>query len=75
MADMERRITSIVFVLALVGTLISALVFKSLLMVIVCLCVQVPAYVWYCASYIPFAQKCIKSCLSSCFGKLKEEGK
>lgn len=33
------------------------------------LIIQIPAYIWYCASYIPFARGCIKSCLNKCFKK------
>jgi len=47
----------------LTGTLFFALVLHSKLLVLLCLMVQIPAYIWYCASYIPFARDCIKSCL------------
>lgn len=63
MVDPERRVCSIIFACALTGTLVSALVFHSKLLVMLCLLVQIPAYIWYCASYIPFARDCIKSCL------------
>ena len=71
MADNERKITSAIFLGALVGTLVSALVFESKILVLICLIVQIPAYIWYCASYIPFARDCIKSCLKSCRDKIK----
>jgi hypothetical protein len=48
---------------ALLGTLVSAMLFDSRLLVFLCLMVQIPAYIWYCASYFPFAQDCIRSCL------------
>jgi hypothetical protein len=63
MIDEKRKMTSIIFGSALLGTLISALIFDSRLLVFACLLVQIPAYIWYCASYFPFAQDCIKSCL------------
>ena len=63
MVDEKRRTTSIVFGSALLGTLVSAILFDSRLLVFVCLIVQIPAYIWYCASYFPFAQDCIKACL------------
>jgi hypothetical protein len=69
MADKERRVTSILFVGGLLGTLFSAIVLGSKVLVILFLLVQIPAYIWYCASYIPFARDCIKSCLSSCYKK------
>jgi hypothetical protein len=73
MVHMDRRVATIIFIGALVGTLISALVFNSKILVLICLLVQIPAYIWYCASYIPFAQNCIKSCLKNCFGKASKE--
>ena len=72
MADLDRRVASIVFIVALVGTLVSAIVFSSKLLVILFLAIQIPAYIWYCASYIPFARSCIKSCLKKCFSKSKD---
>jgi hypothetical protein len=76
MADKERRVTSIIFLGGLLGTLFSAIVLSSQLLVILFLIVQIPAYIWYCASYIPFARDCIKSCLNSCVKKVtKAEGK
>ena len=72
MIDQERRITSALFVGALLGTLFSALVLESKILVIVCLVVQIPSYIWYCATYIPFARDCIKSCLKGCFNKCKK---
>ena len=71
MVDADRRICSIIFLSALVGTLFSALVIGSKLLVLLCLMVQIPAYIWYCASYIPFARDCIKSCLKSIRDKLR----
>lgn len=69
MADKDRRVTSIIFAVGLFGTLFSAIVIGSKLLVILFLIVQIPAYIWYCASYIPFARDCIKSCLGSCLKK------
>lgn len=66
---MDRRIASIVFIGALIGTLVAAIVFGSQLLVFLFLAVQIPAYIWYCASYIPFARSCIRSCLRKCFKK------
>jgi hypothetical protein len=65
MLDEERRVSSLVFLGALAATFISALVIKSALLVMVCLVLQVTAYVWYVASYIPFGRSCIKNCLGS----------
>lgn len=65
MVDPDRRICSAIFFCALLGTLVSALILGSKILVLLCLMVQIPAYIWYCASYIPFARDCIKSCLKS----------
>ena len=72
MVDKERRITSAIFIGALLGTLFSAIVLKSAILVIICLVVQIPAYIWYCATYIPFARDCIKACLRGCLNKIKK---
>lgn len=67
MADKERRITSIIFISALIMTIVSAVLFESRLLVLLCLIVQIPAYIWYVATYIPFARDCILNCLKSIF--------
>lgn len=72
MADKERRVTSIIFIGGLLGTLFSAIVLSSKVLVILFLIVQIPAYIWYCATYIPFARDCIKSCLRSCLNKVRK---
>jgi hypothetical protein len=72
MVDKERRITSAIFIGALLGTLFSAIVLQSPALVIICLVVQIPAYIWYCATYIPFARDCIKACLRGCLNKIKK---
>lgn len=71
MVDPERRICFGMFATALVGTLVSALLFESKLLVLLCLVVQIPSYIWYCASYIPFARDCIKSCLRGITGRFR----
>lgn len=72
MTDKERRLTSAIFIGALLGTLFSAIILQSAIMVIICLVIQIPAYIWYCATYIPFARDCIKACLRGCFNKIKK---
>jgi hypothetical protein len=69
MVDKDRRVTSIIFLVGLLGTLFSAIVLGSKLLVILFLIIQIPAYIWYCASYIPFARDCLKSCFKSCLKK------
>ena len=67
MADKERRVTSIIFISALIMTIISAVVLESRLLVLLCLIVQIPAYIWYVATYIPFARQCILNCIQAVF--------
>lgn len=69
MVDEKRKKTTIIFLSALFGTLVSALLFDSRLLVFLCLLVQIPSYIWYCASYFPFAQECILSCLKGVKGR------
>ncbi|KRX10879.1 hypothetical protein PPERSA_03096 [Pseudocohnilembus persalinus] len=69
MRNEERKITSLIFISSMVLTLFSAFVFHSSLLVIIFLIIQMAAYIWYCASYIPFARSCIKNCINGVFGK------
>lgn len=69
MTNKTRLITSLIFVGSLIMTLISALVFQNALLVLIFLIIQICAYIWYVASYIPFARDCLKGCLKK-FGNL-----
>ena len=64
MIDKTRLYTSIVFLAALIMTLVSALIIQSGWLVLLFLIIQMCAYVWYVASYIPFARDCLRSCFS-----------
>lgn len=69
MFDPKRLVATVIY-LALVGTTLGvALGMKdpSVVLVIFLVILQFCALVWYMASYIPFAQNAIKSCLCSCF--------
>lgn len=68
MVDKTRLFTSLIFLGALIMTLISALWIKSGWMVLFFLIIQVCAYIWYVASYIPFARDCLKGCLKRLCG-------
>jgi hypothetical protein len=65
MLDEDRRLCSLVFLGALVATFVSAIFFHSALLVLLCLFVQIPAYIWYVASYIPYGRTCLKNCFES----------
>jgi len=67
MIDKSRLFTSIVFLAALIMTLVSALIIESGWLVLLFLIIQVCAYIWYAASYIPFARDCMKGCFSRMF--------
>jgi hypothetical protein len=65
MMDEERRYSAIIFLGALLMTLVSALVIRAAILVFLFLAVQICAYVWYVASYIPMGRTCIKNCLGA----------
>ena len=54
-----RIITTIVFLVSIAGTLISAFLIKSAWLVLACVIVQICAFVWYSLSYIPYARTAI----------------
>lgn len=60
-----RVIATCVFLAAMGATLYFALGPKKAGLVLICIIVQFLAFAWYCASYIPFARRCIKKTLSS----------
>ena len=64
MLDKKRRVTSIVLISAIILTLVSALMIKNGFLVLLCIIIEFCAYVWYMASYIPFARKSIVKCLT-----------
>jgi len=67
--DKKRRISSVVFLGALVMTLVSALVFKIAILTLCFILVQICAFVWYVASYFPWGREIIAGCGKKCFGK------
>jgi hypothetical protein len=52
----ERRITTFVFYGSMVMILVSIYELKSKLLVLIFLIVEICAYVWYTASYLPYVQ-------------------
>ena len=56
MADKERLYTTIVFFGSMVMIFVSVYALHSRLLVLLFLIVEVGAYIWYTASYIPFAR-------------------
>jgi hypothetical protein len=60
MADPSRAVASIVFVLAMLLTLYCAVFLQRLGITLLCTIVQTSAGIWYGASYVPFAQRCLR---------------
>eukprot|EP01130_Rhizamoeba_saxonica_P007929 TRINITY_DN3208_c0_g1_i1.p2 TRINITY_DN3208_c0_g1~~TRINITY_DN3208_c0_g1_i1.p2 ORF type:complete len:160 (-),score=24.04 TRINITY_DN3208_c0_g1_i1:60-539(-) len=63
MFEPTRLIATIVFLLALVGTLVVAFAGGPAGIVILCVIIQFCAFAWYSLSYIPFARSAVKSCV------------
>ncbi|KAI8049571.1 Got1/Sft2-like family-domain-containing protein [Syncephalis plumigaleata] len=51
-----RVVATIIYIVALVGTLLVAIVLKSVILTIIMCIIQFCALFWYCASYIPYAR-------------------
>ena len=66
MTKETRLVASSVFIGALLLTILSCFLFKSRLLIFLCLILQICAYVWYIASYVPFGRTMIKNCFKSC---------
>lgn len=67
MFDSKRRWTSVIFLTAMVMVLVSALVFQNALMTLVFIVIEVSAFVWYVASYVPWGRNCLVGCIKSVF--------
>eukprot|EP01017_Pseudomicrothorax_dubius_P042779 TRINITY_DN7028_c0_g1_i2.p1 TRINITY_DN7028_c0_g1~~TRINITY_DN7028_c0_g1_i2.p1 ORF type:complete len:164 (+),score=51.43 TRINITY_DN7028_c0_g1_i2:61-492(+) len=67
MFDETRRIASIVYLASIVLCIVLSLAIGFALLVFALVVVQYCAYVWYCASYIPFARDFIKGCVGKIF--------
>jgi hypothetical protein len=70
-----RMVVSLILLASMIATLLNAFVFKSRILTIVFLCVQVCALVWYTLSYIPGGRMCCKKLMKSlCCGDDEEKG-
>ena len=54
-----RVITTIIFLLAIAMTIVSAFIIKSSIMVLLFVIIQILAFVWYALSYIPYARTAV----------------
>lgn len=60
----SRWVASVIYVLAMFFTLYCAIKLQRIGLTLVCVIVQTAALVWYAASYVPFAQRCIRGVTS-----------
>jgi len=65
MMNPNRIIATIIYLVALILTLVAAFVLKSQLLVLVAVIIQFCALVWYCLSYIPFARQLLSGLCSN----------
>eukprot|EP00038_Savillea_parva_P003825 m.130767 g.130767 ORF g.130767 m.130767 type:complete len:186 (-) comp11291_c1_seq1:313-870(-) len=65
----ETRIfATLVMLSAIALTIVSAIVWKNVLLCIIFVCIQFLAGVWYTLSFIPYARRIVTSCLSGMIG-------
>jgi len=58
MGEPTRIITSTIFVISIIATLVSALVLHQNILTLICILVEFSSFFWYCLSYIPYGRKC-----------------
>ncbi|KAL4429989.1 hypothetical protein ABPG77_004359 [Micractinium sp. CCAP 211/92] len=56
MFDGKRWVATSLYLGSLVCTLVAAIVFHSVILCLLCIIVQFCAFIWYAASYVPYAQ-------------------
>uniref|UniRef100_A0A7S1N4Q8 Vesicle transport protein n=1 Tax=Eutreptiella gymnastica TaxID=73025 RepID=A0A7S1N4Q8_9EUGL len=66
----NRRWSSCVYLISIVLTLVCALWLRMGLLVMIFCGVQYAAWIWYCVSYIPGAQRAVRKCGSMCLNAL-----
>ena len=69
MVTKERLPSTLILLAAIILTLIMGLALESAVLALIFSLVAWLAYGWYLISYIPFAQKAVKSCLGSCMSQ------
>ena len=63
----SRLVTTLILLATIILTLIMGLIVKSTILTLLFSIAAWFAYAWYLLSYIPFAQRCVKNCITSCF--------
>jgi len=66
MKEPSRIVTTVIFILAMIGTLIFALVIEEKLVCLLFIIIQFGAYIWYTLSFIPFGQRIAKKICCQC---------
>eukprot|EP00730_Choanoeca_flexa_P014336 TRINITY_DN6235_c0_g1_i2.p1 TRINITY_DN6235_c0_g1~~TRINITY_DN6235_c0_g1_i2.p1 ORF type:complete len:177 (+),score=16.16 TRINITY_DN6235_c0_g1_i2:202-732(+) len=61
-----RWLATVIMLIAIAMTLVSAIVWKSVGLTLLFALIQFCAVFWYCISYIPFARGMVKNCAQSC---------
>ncbi|GAB4818426.1 hypothetical protein N2152v2_005472 [Parachlorella kessleri] len=56
MFDSKRVVSTAIYLVSIMFTLIAAWKFHSVILCMFFIVVQFAAYIWYCLSYVPFAQ-------------------
>jgi hypothetical protein len=64
----HRLLATVVYLGAMVATLIAACYLKSFALTVVCLVIQAAALAWYCLSYIPGGRTAVGAVCKGCFG-------
>ncbi|XRB08245.1 vesicle transport protein [Pycnococcus provasolii] len=65
MTKSYRVIATLLYVLCMVATLVSALYLRDPLLTLICIIAQSAALTWYCLSYIPYARSIVARCFGS----------
>jgi len=74
MFDEDRRLSAILLLTAMTGTLVVSLLSKNVIssdlrspLIILLVMTQFLSFLWYSLSYVPFARTCVKNyCVSTC---------
>ena len=65
MTKSYRVIATLLYVVCMVATLVSALYLRDPLLTLICIVAQSAALTWYCLSYIPYARSIVARCFGS----------
>lgn len=68
MVALERLVSTLILLAAIVLTFVMGLVVKKVVLALLFSIISWLAYAWYVLSFIPYAQKCVKSIFTSCCG-------